>query len=49
MLLRYLPTSAVSLIPYAGSFVALLDVLFIFRRDQRCIHDHLAGTVVVKI
>jgi len=39
----------VSLIPYAGSFVALLDVLFIFRRDQRCIHDHLAGTVVVKI
>jgi len=48
-ILRYLPTAAVSLIPYVGAFVTLIDVLFIFRRDQRCIHDHIAGTVVVKV
>ncbi|MGK0220497.1 MAG: putative RDD family membrane protein YckC [Planctomycetota bacterium] len=25
-----------------------LDALLIFRRDRRCLHDHLAGTVVIK-
>ena len=27
---------------------SIVDILFIFRDDQRCIHDLLAGTVVVK-
>lgn len=26
----------------------LIDPLLIFRRDRRCIHDHLAGTVVIQ-
>jgi uncharacterized RDD family membrane protein YckC len=30
-------------------FYSLLDVLFIFREDRRCIHDLLAGTEVVKL
>ncbi len=25
----------------------IVDVLFVFRSDRRCIHDFLAGTVVV--
>lgn len=28
-------------------FYSLVDILFIFRDDRRCIHDHLAGTRVV--
>ncbi|MBI4347945.1 MAG: RDD family protein [Elusimicrobia bacterium] len=26
----------------------VIDCLLIFRDDRRCVHDHLAGTVVVK-
>jgi uncharacterized RDD family membrane protein YckC len=36
----------VSTIPYVGWLFLLLDVLFIARDDRRCIHDHLAGTIV---
>jgi uncharacterized RDD family membrane protein YckC len=27
----------------------LVDILFIFRKDERCLHDHLAGTHVVRV
>ena len=47
--LRYLPTSVASVIPVVGSIYPLVDVLFIFRSDRRCIHDLLAGTQVVKV
>jgi uncharacterized RDD family membrane protein YckC len=47
-LLRYLPFSLVVLIPQVGPFVSLLDAVFIFRRDRRCIHDHIADTIVIK-
>ena len=29
------------------SLLGLVDVLFIFRKDKRCIHDHVAKTTVV--
>jgi uncharacterized RDD family membrane protein YckC len=48
LLLRVLPIQGATLIPVIGGFLALLDVLLIFRADQRTLHDHLAGTVVVK-
>jgi len=45
--LRYLPLWIVSLIPIA-SILTLIDVLFIFREDRRCVHDLIAGTKVVR-
>ncbi len=35
----------ISIIPFYG----LVDTLLIFSNDRRCIHDHLAGTTVVKL
>jgi uncharacterized RDD family membrane protein YckC len=31
------------------SLVGLIDALMIFRADRRCLHDHLAGTKVVRV
>ena len=45
--LRYGSTQLISLIPVVGSFYGLVDSLFIFRADKRCLHDLLAGTRVV--
>lgn len=35
-------------VPYMGALFQLIDCLFIFRDDRRCIHDHIAGTRVVR-
>jgi len=48
ILLRYLPISLASVVPVVGPFMSLLDVLFIFRSDRRCLHDLIAGTKVVR-
>ncbi len=47
--LRYLPWWAASIVPFVGGLFALIDALFIFRKDHRCIHDHIAGTKVVQV
>ena len=44
---RYLPITLISQTPVVGAYFPLLDDLFIFREDHRCIHDLLAGTKVV--
>jgi uncharacterized RDD family membrane protein YckC len=36
-----------NLTPHVGGVLWLADILFIFRRDHRCVHDHVAGTMVV--
>ena len=46
--LRYLPISLVTLIPGLGQLLPLVDVLFIFRSDRRCVHDLIAGTKVLR-
>ncbi len=45
--LRYLPIQVVSAIPFIGGLLTIVDVLFIFREDRRCVHDLIAGTRVV--
>lgn len=43
---RYLVFWVITYLPFVGNLIALVDALFIFRDDKRCLHDHLAGTVV---
>ena len=49
VLLRTLPFSCIANIPAIGGALILADTLLIFRKDRRCLHDHLAGTQVVKV
>lgn len=46
--LRYLPIWIVQAIPLVGGLFGLINALFIFRADRRCIHDLIAGTQVVR-
>jgi len=46
---RYLPLLASSQIPLLGPLFGILDPLFIFRGDRRCLHDLIAGTKVVTV
>lgn len=48
LLKRYLPTQAIANIPCIGFIYVLVDSLMIFRQDQRCLHDLIAGTRVVR-
>lgn len=45
---RYALFGAIANIPIMGGIFCLVDSLFIFRNDKRCIHDLIAGTRVVK-
>ncbi|MCW8193248.1 RDD family protein [Proteobacteria bacterium 005FR1] len=45
--LRYIPYWGFSYIPIVGGLLGLINVLFIFRSDKRCIHDLIAGTQVI--
>jgi uncharacterized RDD family membrane protein YckC len=47
--LRYVPIQIAGIVPVIGNVLPLLDVLFIFREDRRCLHDFIAGTKVVKV
>lgn len=47
MLWRYLPLILLAFVPVIGNWLTgLLDPLLIFRKDRRCLHDHIAGTEV---
>jgi uncharacterized RDD family membrane protein YckC len=46
--LRYFVNTLLTMIPVIGGLYGLVDVLFIFGKTQRCIHDYIADTIVVK-
>lgn len=48
ILLRGVACAAITLVPVLGALFALADPFFVFREDNRCLHDHVAGTRVVK-
>ncbi len=48
VLLRGIVSGLPSLIPILGNLYTLVDILFIFGSERRCIHDLIAGTYVVK-
>ncbi len=45
--LRYLPLWLVGQIPVIGQVVSIVNALFIFGSEKRCVHDHIAGTKVI--
>lgn len=46
--MRLLLNGLIGGIPYLGACYSLIDILFIFGDDRRCLHDLLAGTIVVE-
>ncbi len=49
LLLRAIVNGMIGMVPYVGGIYGLIDSLFIFREDRRCVHDLIAGTKVVDI
>lgn len=46
---RILPISIFVYIPVIGQFISILNYLFVFRKNRRCLHDLIAGTQVVSV
>jgi uncharacterized RDD family membrane protein YckC len=44
---RYATMQLMGLVPIVGGLLSTINVLFIFRRDRRCLHDLAAGTMVI--
>lgn len=40
--------AALNMVPVLGTFFSIVNVLFIFGPERRCLHDHIAGTRVIK-
>ena len=47
ILMRAFVPGLVGSVPYIGGVFSLADILFIFASDHRCLHDMMAGTIVI--
>ena len=47
LVLRYLVLGLVSQVPLIGGLAGLVNALFIFGKERRCVHDYIAGTIVI--
>jgi uncharacterized RDD family membrane protein YckC len=48
VVLRNWVPKVMGMVPYLGAVFHFVDLLYIFREDRRCLHDHFAGTQVVR-
>lgn len=48
LLIRYAVYLLPGQIPVVGQFISIINILFIFGKEKRCIHDLIAKTKVVK-
>ena len=46
--MRIFPVALLGAVPFIGFVFSLIDPLMIFRSDQRCLHDLVADTIVIK-
>ena len=49
VVLREWVMALIGIFPAIGGIIQIVDLLFIFRDDRKCIHDIIAGTVVISI
>ena len=49
VVLREWVMGLIGIIPAIGGIIQIVNILFIFRDDRKCIHDLIAGTVVVSV
>lgn len=47
VLMRGIVPGLIGLVPYVGPLFSIVDKLFIFGEERRCIHDLIAGTIVI--
>jgi len=45
--LRFCLPAVLGRIPFVGAIFSLVNVCLIFREDRRCVHDHMADTMVI--
>jgi uncharacterized RDD family membrane protein YckC len=48
VVMRGIVPGLIGAVPFIGPVFGIVDILFIFREDRRCIHDLIAGTRVVE-
>lgn len=46
---RVVPMLAFKIVAISGNLIAMMESLFIFRKNRRCLHDLIAGTQVVSV
>ncbi len=47
LMLRFVGMMLISIVPFVGGLLALVDMMFIYRKSKRCVHDDIAGTIVI--
>ncbi|MBU8977015.1 MULTISPECIES: RDD family protein [unclassified Lysobacter] len=47
--LRIVVPAVIGAIPFVGGLFSLANILWIFGEERRCLHDHIADTIVVNV